>query len=187
MANALTGTPKMTVSERIYSTESYRSGFTTRANNLLDQLDFRERGRQSLIARWCKMTPRGVKDMLDNDRCPKEHNFKLFVEKLNEQAVLKSLELSKSEIARYLLHGIYASQTKAKKNDRALTAQIHVTVHQIGIDNGINIFEDLSSNELETVLNMTENYIEQFNVSLDSPAFKDSIRAAIVKVMSVTS
>lgn len=177
----------MTISERIYSTESYRSGFSERANNLLDQLDIRERGRQSLIARWCNMTPRGVKDMLDNDRCPKEQNFKSFVETLSNEATLKSLELTKSEIARYLLHGIYASQTTGKKSSRALTAKIHVTVHQIGIDNGINIFEDLSSNELETVLNMTDNYIEQFNVSLDSPAFKDSIRAAIVKVMGVTS
>ena len=177
----------MAISEKTFSTDSYRSGFTERANNLLNQLNIRERGRPSLIARWSSMTPRGVKDMLDNDRCPKELKLKLFVQRLYEEAILNSLDLSENDIARYLLHGIVSPQTPAKKDDRRLIAQIHVTVYQIGKDSGINIFKDLSSDEFDILLDMTENYIEQFNVSLDSPALKDSIRAAIVKVMGVTS
>lgn len=171
--------------------KAYSAGFSSRVDALFDAMGIRPHGRGVLLAEWTGLSKSGARKMHTEDRPPSSDDaLKMLALGFKKAAehIGKSKGVSVVEIEHYLLHGgpnplLEIAKAGVRKHFSTLgtltQAKIYLLLDEGGKKRGINIFVDLTSEQLENLIEkISEIHVTQ-NLEFNSSQMEEIVGALI--------
>lgn len=171
---------------------AYSDGFTSRLDALFDELGIRQHGRGVQIAEWTGLSPSGARKMYSEDRPPgSSEALRKLVQGLQKAAERTGIKgVGESQIENFLLHAgpnplkkAEIEKSVARKHFSSLgavtQAKIYMLIDDDGKKRGVNIFDEITSEQLEVLIEkISEIHISQ-NLDVNSSQMVEIVGALI--------
>ena len=171
--------------------KAYTDGFSSRLDALFDEIGIRPHGRGVLLAEWTGLSKSGARKMYLEDRPPSsDEAFKKLVHGLRKAAEqIGRKGVNEAQIENYLLHDGQNPFNQAKQHSdarkhfsslgAATQAKIYMLIDEDGKKRGENIFDELSSGQLELLVEkISEIHLTQ-NLDVNSSQMVEIVGALI--------
>lgn len=173
---------------------AYAEGFRSRLDALFDEVGIRQHGRGVQLAEWMGLSNSGARKMYLEDRPPgSDEAFRKLVLGFQKAAENTGVVVSDTQIENFLLHAGPNPLKKAKKGEieksgtrihfsslGAVTqAKIYMLIDDDGKKRGVNIFDEITSEQLEVLIEkISEIHISQ-NLDVNSSQMVEIVGALI--------
>lgn len=170
--------------------KAYSAGFSSRLDALFDLIGIRSHGRGVLLAEWTGLSKSGARKMYSEDRPPSsdEATKKLVLCFKKAAEHIGKVGVGEGQIENYLLHNgpnpfTQIVQEVEKKHFSTLgastQAKIYLLIDENGKKRGVNIFDELTSMQLEKVVEkISEIHVTQ-NLDVNSSQMVEIVGALI--------
>jgi len=170
----------------------YVGGFAKRLNSILDTLGLPNPGRYAYIKNVTGMGHSNSRSIFINDRPPKNKTFQNNLVSHLAQALTTKLggDIPSEEVLHFLNTGnghvgllVTPDNAILEKAVSAIPlafqSKLALVVNEIGLENGINVFDDIDSAQLTLLLKKMSVHAHQNNKDMKGEEFKRVVVSAI--------